>query len=167
MLIVLPTPHWGDALDGGAWSHWYCNQDLFPILTPCLPLCGTPWGCPPHYGLFKDKNNTRLVFDPTYLTIDMDSFPKYDWTEFYGNAKEAILSDMPQLLGKDLDVCIMCNSNYAREKRACHSCTGFLIFCNMALIDWLPSNKPQLNLSLWCQVCCNETWHWKVEGTLV
>jgi hypothetical protein len=36
-------------------------------------------------GYLKQKHNTRLVFDPTYPTIDMDSFPQYDWTEFYGN----------------------------------------------------------------------------------
>jgi hypothetical protein len=28
-------------------------------------------------GYLKQKHNTQLVFDPTYPTIDMDSFPKY------------------------------------------------------------------------------------------
>ena len=35
----------------------------------------------------KQKHNTRLVFVPTYPIIDMDSFPMYDWTEFYGDVK--------------------------------------------------------------------------------
>jgi hypothetical protein len=39
-------------------------------------------------GYLKNKHNTRLVFDPTYPDIDYRDFPKYDWTEFYGNAKE-------------------------------------------------------------------------------
>jgi hypothetical protein len=64
-------------------------------------------------GYSKRKHNTQLVFDPTYLTIDMDSFPKYVWTEFYGNAEEAIPSDMPTPLGKDLDVHMMCARDHA------------------------------------------------------
>jgi hypothetical protein len=86
-------------------------------------------------GYLKQKHNTQLVSDPTYLTIDMDSFPKYDWTEFYGDVEEAIPSDMPTPLGNDLDVCMMCDSDHAGETRTRCSCTGFLIFCNMALID--------------------------------
>ena len=58
----------------------------------------------------------------------MDSFPKYDWTD--GNVKEAIPSDMPKPLGKDLDVRMMCNIDHAGEKRTRCSHTGFLIFCN-------------------------------------
>ena len=68
-------------------------------------------------GYLKQKHNTRLVFDPTYPTIDMDSFSKYYWTEFYGKVEEAIPSDIPTPLGKDLDVCMMCDSDHAGEKR--------------------------------------------------
>jgi hypothetical protein len=46
-------------------------------------------------GYLKQKNNTQFVFNPTYPTIDMDSFPQYDRTEFYGNVKEAIPSERP------------------------------------------------------------------------
>jgi hypothetical protein len=30
----------------------------------------------------QQKHNTRLVFDPTYPKINMDSFPQFDWTKF-------------------------------------------------------------------------------------
>jgi hypothetical protein len=46
-------------------------------------------------GYLKNKHNTRLVFDPTYPDIDYVDFPKYDWTEFYGEAKELLPADMP------------------------------------------------------------------------
>jgi hypothetical protein len=52
----------------------------------------------------KQKLNSCLIFDPTYPDIDTSSFPTYDWTEFYGDVKEAIPHDMPEPLGKDLDV---------------------------------------------------------------
>jgi hypothetical protein len=88
------------------------------------------------------------VFNLTYSTIDLDSFPQYDWTEFYSNVKEAIPSDMPTLLGKDLDVHMMCNSDHAGEKRTCCSRTGFLIFCNMVLIDWVSKKQATIETSV-------------------
>jgi len=99
-------------------------------------------------GYLKQKHNTRLVFDPTYPTIDMDSFPQYDWTEFYGDVEEAIPSDMPPPLGKDLDVRMMCDSDHAGEKRTRRSRTGFLIFCNMALIDWVSKKQATIETSV-------------------
>jgi hypothetical protein len=60
--------------------------------------------------------------------------PKLDdnWTEFYGNVKEAIPLDMPEPLGKDVDVRMMCDSDHAGDQKTRRSRTGFLIFCNMA-----------------------------------
>ncbi len=88
------------------------------------------------------------MFDPIYPAIDMDSFPQYDWTEFYSDVKEAIPSDMPLPLGKDLDVCMMCDSDHAGEKRTRRACTGFLIFCNMALIDWVSKKQVTIETSV-------------------
>ncbi len=88
------------------------------------------------------------MFDPTYPTIDMDSFPQYDWTDFYGDVEEAIPSDMPTPLGKDLDVRMMCDSDHAREKRTRRSGTGFSTFCNMALIDWVSKKQATVETSV-------------------
>jgi hypothetical protein len=51
-------------------------------------------------GYLRLKHNTRLVCDPTYPDIDLDSFPTFDWTEFYGDVTEAIPTNMPKPLGK-------------------------------------------------------------------
>ena len=53
-------------------------------------------------GYLRLKHNTRLVFDPTYPDINLDSFPTYAWTEFYGDVTEAIPTDMPKPLGKEI-----------------------------------------------------------------
>ena len=99
-------------------------------------------------GYLRLKHNSRLVFDPTYPKIDMDLFPKYDWTEFYGDVEEAIPPDMPEPLGKDLDVRMMCDSDHAGEQRTRRSRTGFLIFCNMALIDWVSKRQATIETSV-------------------
>jgi hypothetical protein len=96
----------------------------------------------------KQKHNSRLIFDPTYPDIDTSSFPTYDWTEFYGDVKEAIPHDMPEPLGKDLDVRMYCDSDHAGEKRTRRSRTGFLIFCNMALIDWIFKKQAMIETSV-------------------
>jgi hypothetical protein len=78
----------------------------------------------------------------------MGQFPQYNLTEFYGNVEEAIPVDMPKPLGKDLDVRMMCDSDHAGDKRTRHSCTGFLIFCNMALIDWVSKKQATIETSV-------------------
>ena len=55
---------------------------------------------------------------------------------------------MPKPLGKDLYVCMMCNSDQGGEKRTRRSHTGFLIFCNMALIDWVSKKQATIETSV-------------------
>ncbi len=43
----------------------------------------------------------------------MDSFPQFNWTKFYSDIEAAIPVDMPKPLGKDVDVCMIYDSDYA------------------------------------------------------
>jgi hypothetical protein len=94
------------------------------------------------------KHNTRLIFDPTYPKIDMGRFPQFNCTEFYRDVEEAIPVDMPKPLVKDVDIRMMCDSDHAGDKRTRRSCTGFLIFCNMALIDWVSKKQATIETSV-------------------
>jgi hypothetical protein len=96
----------------------------------------------------SQKHNIRLIFDLTYPETDMGQYPQFNWTKFYGNVEEAIPVDMPEPLGKDVDVCMMCDSDRAGDKRTRRSCTGFLIFCNMALIDWVSKKQATIETSV-------------------
>ncbi len=99
-------------------------------------------------GYLRRKHYTRLVFDPTYPTIDLSLFPEYNWSGFYGDVKEVLPPDMPEPLGKDIDVRMMCDSDHVGEQRTRCSRTGFLIFCNMALIDWVSKRQPNIETSV-------------------
>jgi hypothetical protein len=68
-------------------------------------------------GYLRLKHNSRLIFDPTYPDIDQTAFPSFEWTEFYGNVEEAIPPDMPPPLGKDIDLCMMVDSDHGRKKK--------------------------------------------------
>jgi hypothetical protein len=99
-------------------------------------------------GYLKNKHNSRLVFDPTYPDIDKGDFPMYNWTKYYGDAKEAMPADMPKPLGKDIDLRMMVDSNHAGDKRIQCSWTGFLIFCNMVLIYCISKQQPTIDTSV-------------------
>ena len=90
------------------------------------------------------KHNLHLFFDPTYPNINKLCFPRDGWTQFYGNVCKAIPPDLPTPLDKEVEICMMCESNHAGEKCTQCSCTGNLIFCNMALINWISKKQATI-----------------------
>ncbi len=71
----------------------------------------------------KIKHNSRIILDPTYATVNYDSFKANEnWTAFYGDAEEALP--------------LKIHSNHAGDKSTRRSRTGFRTFMNMAMIDW-------------------------------
>ena len=52
------------------------------------------------YAFLKKRHNSRLTLDPSYPDIDMRVFHQADWTDFYGDVKEAIPDNAPEPRGK-------------------------------------------------------------------
>ncbi len=100
-------------------------------------------------GCLKLNHNSQLIFDPTYLDIGQTAFPTFEWIEFefYVDVEEAIPPDMPPPLGKDVDL-HMIDSDHTGEKRTRLSCTGFIIFCNLAFIIWLSMQQTTIETSV-------------------
>ena len=48
------------------------------------------------FAYLKMNHNSRMVFDPTYLDVDMSSFKECDWESFYAGFKEAIPINAPE-----------------------------------------------------------------------
>ncbi len=99
-------------------------------------------------GYLQLKHNSRLVFDRMYPTIVESDFPQNDWTEFYGDIKEAIPHDMPEPLGKEVEIRMMYDSDHAGCKCTRRSRTGILIYCNLALIQWVSKWQPTIETSV-------------------
>ena len=55
---------------------------------------------------------------------------------------------MPTPLGKDIDLQMMVDSVHAGDKQIQQSQTGFLIFCNIALINWVSKKQPTIETSV-------------------
>jgi hypothetical protein len=64
--------------------------------------------------------------------------------EFYGDVCEAVPPDMPESLGKEVDLRMICDSNHAGCKQTRRSWTGILIYCNLALIIWVSKQQPTI-----------------------
>ena len=81
------------------------------------------------------KHKSRLALDMTYPEIDHASFNNHKWVDLYGNIEEAIPPNMPEPTSNYVDLIMYVDSDHAPR-------TGFLIYINMALIQWL--SKKQL-----------------------
>ena len=96
-------------------------------------------------GYLKWKHNSWLFLDPTYPDIDIDTFDDgADWKTFYGDVTKAIPPNEPDPRGKAVDLSMWVDSDYAGDIMTRRERTGYFIFLNTALIDWL--SKKQANI---------------------
>ena len=77
------------------------------------------------------------MYDLLYPEIDYDVFEKCDWSEFYRDAKEAIPVNTPEPQGKKVDICMFVDNDHAGDKVSHRSKSGFLIYMNTALVQWI------------------------------
>ena len=90
----------------------------------------------------KQKHNTRLILDPSYPQNNKDGFINdADWTQFYGDVKEALPSNTPKPLGKEVELRMFVDSDHAGDKATRRSRTGFMIYMNMALINFISKKQ--------------------------
>ena len=100
-------------------------------------------------GYLKWKHNSRLFFDPTYPYIDFDTFNDgAEWKTFYGNVTEAIPPNAPDTRGKPVDLRMWVDSDHSGDKTTRRSRTGYFIFMNTALIDWLSKKQATIESSV-------------------
>jgi hypothetical protein len=93
-------------------------------------------------------HNARVVFDPTYPSVDMGTFIKADWKPMYGDIKEAIPPNAPITRVKEIDLCLFVDSDHAGEQFTRRSRTGFVIYLNMAPIVWFSKRQPTVESSV-------------------
>ena len=94
------------------------------------------------------KHNSRLVLDLTYPVIPQNTFQMHEWTNFYGNIKEAIPPDAPEPWGKEVDLRMYVDSDHAGDPKTRRSWTGFFIFLDSALVMWMSKKQPTVETSV-------------------
>ena len=99
------------------------------------------------FGYLKGASRRRLVFDPLHPNIDERRFTKYDWHDFYRDAREAIPEKMPPPRGNLMSTHCFVDANHAGDKLTRQSQTGILIFCNRAPIIWYSKRQNTVEAS--------------------
>ena len=93
----------------------------------------------------KHKHNVRLVFDPTFPVVNLNTFEtKKEWKEFYHGAEDAIPPSAIISCGKEVDLHMFVDDDHAvdRSNRQYH--TGFIIFIQNSLIFWLSKKQATI-----------------------
>jgi hypothetical protein len=93
-------------------------------------------------------HNARVVFDPTYPSVDMGTFIKIYWKYMYGDVKEMIPSGAPVPRGNEVDLRVLVDSDHAGEQFTRRSRYGFVIYLNMAPIVWFSNRQPPVESSV-------------------
>jgi hypothetical protein len=79
-------------------------------------------------------HNMRVVFDPTYSSVDMGTFTKTYWKSMYGDVKEMIPSDAPVPRGKEVDLRLFVDPDHDGEQFTRISRTRVFIYLSIASI---------------------------------
>ena len=74
-----------------------------------------------------ERYDSRLVYDPLNPGMDHNIFKECDWSEFYGDAKEAIPVNVTKPQDKEVDIEMFVDGDHAGDKESCRSRTSFFI----------------------------------------
>eukprot|EP00980_Cylindrotheca_fusiformis_P022020 scaffold8906_cov77-Cylindrotheca_fusiformis.AAC.1 len=77
----------------------------------------------------------------------MTRFHKFEWVDFYKDAREEIPDDVPEPLGKEVSVHCFVDASHASDVATRRSQTGILIFVNKAPIIFFSKRQNSVETS--------------------
>ena len=98
-------------------------------------------------GYIKSHKKFRVLFDASQPRVNEKWFQKYDWFDFYRDAKEAIPPNMPEARGNPIIISCFVDANHAGNVKDRRSQTGILIFMNKAPIHWYSKRQTTVESS--------------------
>jgi len=99
------------------------------------------------FGYLKESPRRRLFFDPDYPKISEDRFQKFDWVDFYKDAVEDLPFDMPDPLGRTVEIHCFLDASHASDKVTRRSQTGVLLFINRSPIIFMSRRQNSVETS--------------------
>ena len=116
-------------------------------------------------GYLKSHKKFRLLYDSCQPKVNENSFQKYDWHDFYREAKEAIPPNMPEARGHAVITSCFVDASHANNQRDRKSQTGILIFMNKAPIHWYSKRQSTVETSTFgAEFCAMKTGFEIIEG---
>jgi hypothetical protein len=93
----------------------------------------------------NSHDRSKVVLDPSY--VEHVEQPRPEWADFYTDAKELLPPDMPEPLGKPVQMTAFIDSDHAGDKVTRRSRTGILVFLNRAPIVWISKKQNSIETS--------------------
>jgi len=113
----------------------------------CQPRVGHLEQVLHRFAYLKHHENSNMVFDPNYITWDSEAFEKYDWTEFYKDAKGQVPPNAPAPRGHAVQINAFIDADHAGNRVTRRSHTGILIHLNCAPIIWFSKAQSTVEAS--------------------
>ena len=91
------------------------------------------------FAYLKTHKKMKLVFDPKEVTLDETCFAQVsagEWREFYGDVAEEVPANMPEPLGRPVQVTCFVDADHAGNLVTRRSHSGVLILLQNAPILW-------------------------------
>ena len=99
------------------------------------------------FSYLKCHENSNLVFDPQPKYWDELQFSKFDWSEFYRDAKESLPPNAPSPRGHAIQMNVFVDADHAGNRVTRCSHTGILIYLNAAPILWYSKAQATVETS--------------------
>lgn len=99
------------------------------------------------FSYLKSNHNARLVLDPSYPDVDMEQFPEQNWSNYYGEEKEAKPGNAPKPLGQEFVIRAFVDASHAGCKLTRRSRTGFVVFLNNRPVYWYSKKQGSCEIS--------------------
>eukprot|EP00804_Cyclotella_cryptica_P021922 CCRYP_000873-RA/>CCRYP_000873-RA protein AED:0.30 eAED:0.30 QI:0/0/0/1/0/0/2/0/372 len=106
------------------------------------------------FSYLKSKSNSRLLSDPKEPDVGKSNFVECDWSNFYPGMEEALPPNALAPLGKGVVLQMFVDSNHAGDNVSRRSRTGFVIFLNYGMIDWLSKTQSPVETSVFGAKYC-------------
>jgi len=99
------------------------------------------------FGYLKVHKKFRLMFDSGHPQINPNRFKRYDWEDFYRDAKEDKPPNAPPPRGNIVDSYMFVDASHGSDIKNRKSQTGILIFLNKAPVYWYSKRQPGVKVS--------------------
>ena len=100
------------------------------------------------FAYLDQHHNLRLVFDPCYPIHNEANFIKCDWTDMYGDIKEAISTNAPVPQGWEVELQMYVDADHAGDQLIRRSWSGFIIYLNSAPKVWQSKKQATVETSV-------------------
>jgi hypothetical protein len=100
------------------------------------------------FAYLKNKQNARLIYDPTYPRINRSQFKSdQSWATFYGDVKGAIPPNAPVPRGRSVILRLFVDSDHAGNMVTRRSRTGLVQLISNAIVNWFSKKQGSVESS--------------------